>query len=162
MKKSKPSKQAGNLTKRESNYRDSKGDFISIPKERYEELILCEQSLKKLSVWSFKGSKPQIWQKDTVSFFLKLIGKVWKYKGIKEKLLFHGFDMEFKKFPEQRERDSPKQELFKNWVRFKGIDPMSTLADLHLSADEAFEKGELPERISRSTINECLPDLRKK
>lgn len=163
--KSKPSKHAGNPTKRESNKGDSKGDFISIPKERYNDLILSEKSLLRISKYSFSGSKKsEQWQEETVSFFQNLIAKTWKYKGIREKLLFHGFNFDFIKPIEKRNRTAKKQELFKAWVKRKFPKDYSKLklAYLHHEADEAFENGELPERISRNTIHDCLPDLRKK
>jgi hypothetical protein len=165
MRKQKPSKQAEIKAKRESNNRDSKGDFTTISKERFNDLILSERYFLKLRQWSFKGSKKKSdqWQKDTFYFLFELIQRVKKLKGINEKLLFHGFSMEFEKIKKKRKRDSPKQELFKAWVkRNKEIDPMLPLDELHLLADEAFERKQLPVKIGKDTIYKCLPDIRKK
>lgn len=61
-----------------------------------------------------------------------------------------------------RERDSPKKEAFKKWVRDFNIDPYLPLDDLVVLVEDAFVRGEIKTPIGKNTINDCLPTIRKK
>lgn len=62
----------------------------------------------------------------------------------------------------QRNRPKLKQVAFHQWVKNRKIDMKQGLNNLVIDAEEDYKNGDLKVKIGRSTIRECLQQVRKK